>query len=272
MVRKSKSVTYLLLFLVIFLTIFNNTDKVSADEPSYIILSCYHKNMNIGDRLYLGAYTSTGKKPTFKSSNTKVASVDRYGIIKAKKSGTAVVTAKIKNSMASCIITVKPTVIKLTRSEISIEHNQRIRLKAYTSNGTFVKWKTGKKSIASVDSNGNIIGQKPGTTTITAYADGYSAVCKVTVRKPVININKDNLSLWRNQSEYLMVTVSSGIPAKWRSSCSAVASVDSNGCVTANKNGTAVITATVDGVSVKCKVKVLKPDITITPSKLTFRK
>lgn len=270
--KKAKSYMYLLLCLIIFLAYFNKADNVLAAESSYIILSHYHKSMNIGDKLYLGAYTSTGKLPSFKSSNTKIVSVDRYGIVKAKKSGTAAVTAKIKNSTASCIITVKPTVIKLNTTEISIEHNQSFRLNAYTSNGASVKWKTGKKSVASVDNNGNIVGQKPGTTTVTASADGCQAVCKVTVKKPVITISKEHLSLWRTQKANLTVTVSSGISPKWRSSRSSVASVDDNGCVTANKNGTAIITATVDGVSIKCKVMVIKPDITVDPSNLILRK
>lgn len=269
--RKLKSIKYLLLCLVIFLTYFNKADCALASEPSYIILSHYHKNMDIGDKLYLWAYTSTGRMPSFKSSSPKVASVDRYGVITAKKAGRAIVSAKIKNSTAACVISVNPTEIKLNKYEIFIEHNQDFRLVAKTSNGSDVRWRTSRKSVASVDGNGKVTGGKPGTAMLTASADGYHAVCKVTVKKPVITINRESLSLYPSQKVQLTAHVSSGIAPKWRSGCSKVASVDGDGLVTANKKGTAFITAIVDGVSKKCKVVVVNPGISFTPSKLIQR-
>lgn len=266
-----KGILSLILFLTI-LTVFPvYSYTISANDSSYIILSHYYKNMDIGDRFYLSAFTPSGKLPSFKSSNSKIASVNKYGMVTAKKAGTAAITVKAKNSSSSCVITVNPTEIRLNSVEIQLEHNQSFKLTAYTSNGTKVKWKTGRKSVASVDADGWVTGQKPGTTVITASADGYSARCSVTVKKPDIRLSHESLSLYRKNSVQITASVSSGIAPKWRSSRSSVASVDSEGIVTAHKNGTAAITAIVDGVSKTCKITVMKPQITISPASLILK-
>lgn len=265
-----------ILSLVLFLTILTVCPiyyyTISANDSSYIILSHYYKNMDIGDIFYLSVFTPSGKLPSFKSSNSKIASVNKYGTVTAKKAGTAAITAKLKNSSSSCVITVNPTEIILNSSEIQLEHNQSFKLTAHTSNGIAVKWKTSKKSVATVDKNGCVTGQKPGTTVITASADGYCARCSVTVKKPDITLSHESLSLYRENSFRLTALVSSGIAPKWRSSRSSVVSVDSEGNVTAHKNGTASITATADGVSTTCKVTVLKPQITISSDSLILKK
>ncbi len=68
-----------------------------------------HKSltMYIGDSKTLKATTSLNGKITWKSSNKKVASVSNKGKVKAKKAGTAVITAKIKSKKVTCKITVK---------------------------------------------------------------------------------------------------------------------------------------------------------------------
>ena len=74
----------------------------AASSYGFVLLNSYSKTMKIGDEAYLVAVTSTGKKPTFSSSDRAVASVNTYGKITAKKAGTAILTAKIRNGEASC--------------------------------------------------------------------------------------------------------------------------------------------------------------------------
>lgn len=271
MKKLNKKKLFILSVLIILISFTANVNHISAKESSYIILSHYYKSMDIGEQFYLTALTSTGKMPSFKSSNPKTASVNRYGFITAKKAGTAAITAKSKNCAASCIITVHPTTITLDTNEIILEHNQCYRLAAHTSNASQVKWKTSKKATAAVDSNGLITGGKPGTAIITATADGYRTTCKVTVKKPDITISNESLSLYKNITFNLTASVSSGISPKWKSSRSSVASVDSNGLVTAHKNGTAIITVSADGSSKCCKITVLKPKITLFSDTITLK-
>ena len=44
---------------------------------------------------------------SWKSSNTEVASVSMFGTVKAKKKGTAVITAKVKHRTLKCTVIVK---------------------------------------------------------------------------------------------------------------------------------------------------------------------
>ena len=80
----------------------------------FIILSKYYNVMDIGDEFQLAAITSSGKKPTFSSNKSNIASVNKYGLIRAKKSGKATITVKSGKAVAYCLITVNRTEIKLS--------------------------------------------------------------------------------------------------------------------------------------------------------------
>ena len=121
-----------------------------------------------------------------------------------------------------------------------------------------------------VDEDGNITGCKPGNAVITVKADGYSVNCKVTVRQPVIKLDRRYKRLYRCQRFKLNADVSSGIAPVWKSSRKSVATVDENGMVTAVKHGTAIITAKVDGISKSCEVVVEKPEIKLSDNKITL--
>ena len=60
---------------------------VYAGNIAFVVLNTYEQTMNIGDEYRLCAVTSNGKKPTFSSSDSKIASVNTYGLITAKKAG-----------------------------------------------------------------------------------------------------------------------------------------------------------------------------------------
>ncbi len=245
--------------------------KVS-DYIAFVLLSKYSANVDIGDEFNITAITSTGKLPTWKSSNSTIASVNTYGKVTAKKAGTVTITAKMKNAEASCRVTINKTKISISKASTSIERGETIKLTATTSNNSQVTWKSSKKSIADIDENGVITGIKPGETTITAYADGSSETCKIKVKAPTISLNQSTITLYRGQKAQLKASVSSGILPTWKSNKKSVAVVDESGSVTAEKHGTATITATVDGVSKSCKVVVKIPTIKLSSSELNLKK
>lgn len=244
----------------------------SSSSISFIVLSKYSAIADIGKEFYVIAITSTGKLPSWKSSNSTVASVNTYGKVTAKKSGTATITAKIKNAEASCKVTVNKTEITISKVSVSIERGETLTLSATTSNNSKVTWKSSKKSIATINENGYVTGIKPGETTITATADGSSSTCKIKVKSPTIQLSKSSIKLYRCQTSKLSATVSSGINPTWKTDKKSVAVVDSSGTITAVKHGTAIITATVDGISKSCKVIVEQPTITLSSSEFSLKK
>lgn len=246
------------------------TVKASSTIP-FIILSKYKLIADIGDELHLSAITSNGKSATWKSNDSRIAAVNTYGKVTAKKAGTAIITAKIKNAEASCQITVKQTEIILDTANAVIEHGKSIKISASTSNKHKVTWKSSRKSVAVIDDNGLVTGIKPGRTTITAKADTSVASCVITVKSPIVSINKTTLQLYRGQTETLSATISSNVNPTWKSSKKSVAIVDEYGTVTALKNGVATITVTADGIFKTCQVIVLKPEIILSCTELYLK-
>ena len=239
---------------------------------SFIILSKYKAVADIGDELYIIAISSNGKSITWKSSDSKIASVNTYGIVTTKKAGTAIITAKTRNAEASCQVIVNKTRVTVNTPSATIEHGETLRLSAITSNDSPVTWKSSKKSIATIDEYGKITGIKPGETTITATADGSSAICILTVKFPSIKLDKTNATLYRGKRLKLTANVSSGVKPKWKTNKKSIAIVDATGTVTAIKHGTAIITATVDGVTQTCEITVQKPEIALSVTELTLKK
>lgn len=243
---------------MLFLSIHQSMEVCAASGIEVVVLNSYSKTMKIGDESYLLAITSNGKKPSFSSSDSKVASVNTYGKITAKKAGTVKITAKIKNGEASCTVKVQKTTVQLSAKTISLENGHSAKLKVKSSTGHPVTFRSNKKSVAVVDEGGRITAKKPGTATITATVDKTAASCTVTVRKPTVSLSKKSISLYRNKTFRLTVKSSSNSIPKWKSNKKSVATVD-NGMITAVKNGTAIITVTIDGVSKSCEVTVKKP-------------
>ena len=116
-----------------------------------------------------------------------------------------------------------------------------------------------------MDNNGKVTAVKAGTATITAKAGDKSATCAVTVKAKVISVtsvelSKTELKLKEGESETLTATVkpddASNKTVTWSTSDATVATVDSNGKVTAVKYGTATITAKAGEKSATCAVSV----------------
>lgn len=239
---------------------------------AFVILSEYKATANIGDEFYIAAITSDGKLPSWKSSRSSIASVNTYGKVTAKKAGSAVITAKIKGAEASCRVTVQKTVISISCESASIERGETLKLNAKSSGSSDITWKSNRPTIAEVDDNGTVTGIKPGEATITASADTVKAVCRITVKRPDVNLSRNKITLYRTQSTRLYAFVSSGAMPTWKTNKKSVAVVDHTGTVIAVKHGTAIITATVDGVSKTCEVVVKQPVMTLKPEELSLKK
>lgn len=228
----------------------------TSGRVSFIFLSKYQQTLKIGQNFYLSGFATNGKTITWKSSNSRIASVNTYGQVTAKKAGNCKITGKVRGAEASCRITVKKTVITLSASTVSMENGSFYRLNGRATSGSPLHWKSSKRSVAVIDENGKIEALKPGTTTITASADGVKRTCRVTVKKPKVTLNVTRTVLSVGKTCRLSAKVSSRRNVLWKSKKKSVAIVSDHGLVTAKKKGTARITATVDGVTKECTIVV----------------
>lgn len=232
------------------------TDILAAEKKCLIVLSKYSAEMNIGGQMQLIAFTSDGKKPSFKSSKTKVASVNTYGLITAKGSGTATITVSRGKSKAACKITVNQTEIQVEDTSVELQKGEKRKINVIVSSGTNPTFRSSNSRVVKVDTRGNITAVKNGNATITIRADGETKKCKVTVKKPQITLDRYEINMTVGDTEVLGAKVSNGCQPEFRSSNSKVAGVDLNGTVTACKKGKAVITVSEDGTKAKCKIVV----------------
>ena len=129
------------------------------------------------------------------SSNTKVATVDSKGKVKAIGKGTATITATAADGSgknAACKVTVVKKIvtgvtIKCKANTVKVKKTLTLTATVKPTNADIngVTWKSSNTKVATVDSNGKVCGIKKGTVTITATAkdgSGKKDTMKVTVK------------------------------------------------------------------------------------------
>lgn len=83
--------------------------------------------------------------------------------------------------------------IKLNKSSANMYVNDTMPLKVITNSKKAVTWKSSDETIARVSKSGLVTARKKGTATITATAEGKSAVCKVTIKNTVYGNTNGNI-------------------------------------------------------------------------------
>lgn len=206
---------------------------------------------------------------TWYSDKESVATVSQSGLVTGVGPGETTVHAVTTDGgkMASCLVKVGTPVKGITLSVSSKtlyvgDPSLDISATLTPANATdkSLEWSSSDPEVASIAPGAALRAVikplKPGKTTITATTKdgGFTASCEVTVKRHVsgVSLNKASLTLYVGETESLAATVApedaSDKTVAWSSGNSAVASV-SNGKVTANKPGTAVIKVVTNDLS-----------------------
>lgn len=194
---------------------------------------------------------------TWTVGDESIATVDENGIITGIKGGDTIVVVSSSDGKltAKCPVTVSQPLMAIQMDDIDLQTNGQ---SSATVNYTLVPADTTEgdvilsvadESIAKLDGN-RIIGVKNGETKITATCGIVKTSAKVTVTTKVeqITLNKTEGVLTVGNSVTVTATVTpdnaTNATVNWTSSDEKVATVDSNGKVTAVAAGNATITAT----------------------------
>lgn len=129
---------------------------------------------------YALKFNKTVKKAVWTSSDKKVVTVSKTGVVNGIKKGSAVVAAKVGKKTYKCKVAVEAP--KLSLSKKSVKAGTSFALKLNGTKRT-AKWYTSNKKIATVSAKGVVKALKTGKVNITAKLGGKSYVCKVTVTK-----------------------------------------------------------------------------------------
>ena len=174
--------------------------------------------------------------------------------------------------------------ISLNETKIDISEGSEVCLKAivFPENATNKEliWISSDESVASVNQDGVVKGLKEGSTVITvqsSYNSDIKTEAEVTVFKRVaadsIELNEENITLVLSEGEKIYTLKATITPEDatdktiiWTSNDESVATVSSEGIVTAVGLGNAIISAKIDGTDLKasCSVSVIDEIIPLT--------
>lgn len=165
------------------------------------------------------------------------------------------------------------TKVKLnkTKATLTIGNSIRLTLKNTKSKP---KWSSSKKSVATVNSRGNVIAKSAGKAKITAKLGEKKYTCNITIPKQYISSSSITLCVGENKVITIYGT-SFGDNINWRSENNNIATISEDGIITGLGAGTTAIYGTVNngkGKTHKCQVTVFsnsistqKPHVTNEP-------
>lgn len=229
----------------------------------------------------------------WRSSAPAVALVDNHGTVTALSVGTTVIRASVAGQTDSAVVTVSPQAVgRVTidsTSTAALYIGERRPLTATVRNsagvvlaGRTISWASANPAVATVSAVGVVTAVGAGTTTISAESGGRVAEATVVVidRAASIALSPVALRVPRGRTEVLSavirnaagVALTDGRAVKWTSSAPTVATVNVDGTVTGVGNGTASITATVDGISGVAAITVVDPvaSVLVSPATVTL--
>ena len=214
------------------------------------------------------------------SSDESVATVDETGTVTAIAAGEAEITAAVKDTEMQdiCVITVKVSAKELKvpdTLEVKLNDTDETAIEAKcepedASNISF-DFASSDEEVATVDKDGKVKVLKAGECDITTtlMQDGEKVTEKTThvkafyeVESITLDSNEGKLTVGNSHTIKATVApeeVAAKTTIEWSSSNEKVATVDSNGKVTAVSSGNATITATAGEESANYEVTVEQP-------------
>ena len=235
-------------------------ESISLNETDKKLLKNETLDLSV---IYNPEDTTDDKTVEWSSTDEKVAKVED-GKVTTLASGTTYIKAKVGDKEASCKVSVivPLTGIKLNKESVELLKGQTDTLITTFApeDTTFVgkaSYKSTDESVVTVNEDGKLTAIKEGEATITATVkDGeneFNATCEITVNEIPLNtitIDKKDFELNVSESEKLNVifepeNTTDDKTIEWSSSDESIVSIDNEGIVTANAEGTAIITAKV---------------------------
>ena len=169
-------------------TIVVQKKKVAASGISNVSKSL---KLKLGEKYILAPVISpitTADKASYRSSNKKVVTVSKKGVITAKKSGTAKITVKAGKKKVTVKVTVEkvaPTGMNKVPESKTLKKGKSFTIKPkLTPSGAEAKitYSSSNKKVATVNAKGKVTAKKKGTATITVKAGNVIRTCVVTVK------------------------------------------------------------------------------------------
>lgn len=224
---------------------------------------------------------ATNQTVTWNSSDTSIATVNATGTVKAVKEGKAIISAVYTDTkdnkplIRTSAITVAKAPISVTDFDVKPDTSNIIIGGKFTITPVFkpndatnknVEYQSLDEGVIKVNEKGEVTGVGAGDAIIQCQAEdgGFIATCFVHVDNAIeFSLSPSTKSIVVGRT-FKLKKVTNPADAKkaatWSTSNSSIATVDSNGKVTAKRLGTCTITCKLTKYNqrAKCKVKVEK--------------
>lgn len=262
----------------------NKLPTVQEEHPGAFI----HVNDENGDdTLYIGGDQVTDKLNMGDDYNNLDGETIQVGNFKPQNYG------ELQNMTVSQILRemfrpIGVTDITLDKNMVTLKKGETTTLSATISpedaTNKKVTWTSSDSTVVSVSENGELVGLKIGSSTITATVEGYTSQCTVEVVKtPVTSVVLNKTSLVLGKDETTNLVVRNVLPSSatyktvtWTSSDESFVTVskihEDTGYVkvVATDEGTARVRATADGVYAECVITIKAKDLNHTEPSFTI--
>ena len=234
-----------------------------------------------------------GRKVLWVSADSNFATVSDDGVVTGRFVGTVPIAASVEGKTGTASVIVVPIPVSVVRvsppsRDLTVGQSAQLTAEALDARGIVlpgraVAWSSNRPNVATVNVNGVVTGHATGAAVITATVEGKSAAAAITVSAaPVASVvvSPSSATLIIGQTAQLQAEPRSAAgqplsrPVTWSSSAPNVASVTSNGLVTALAPGNATISASSEGRTGTSSITVeLAPvaRVEITPADLSIR-
>ena len=234
-----------------------------------------------------------GVRVSWGTEDASIATVSQSGVVTGVRIGTVLIAASARGKDAFSRITVSPTPvasIRLSFTNRSMFIGESVSLNAEPLDaagqvlpGRTITWSTSNASVATVTNGGLVTAVSSGGAIISASSEGRSAFASITVAPvPVasIDLSPDVSNVVVGQTTQLTADVrdASGAPLTgrvlvWSTDAAHVATVTSQGVVTAVGAGSATITASIDDKRASASINVTPRPVSaviLSPGQVTI--
>ena len=234
-----------------------------------------------------------GAGVAWSTANPDVATVDGDGLVTAAGNGETTVTATAGTASGSASVEVEQVPRRVTVSPETVafdafDQSRQLSAAVLDANGheiegAGVAWSAANPGVATVDSDGLVTAAGNGETTVTATAGTASGSASVKVEQVPrrVTVSPETVAFDAfDQSRQLSAAVLDangheieGAGVAWSAANPGVATVDSDGLVTAAGNGTTTVTAASGSASGSARVEVeqVPREVTVSPDSVEMQ-
>lgn len=235
---------------------------------------------------------ATDQDLVFRTSNKKIASVNKDGIVTGHKAGSTIITAQAGDQTAEVTVHVVNTELESIdvanqQSEMFVGENWKMQMKVVPEKAPLssMEFSCSPSTVASVDGKGKVTALSEGNALITirlsvtpqsdisaqrmqqlfTFESSNPGVLAIDASGNMAAVAEGSaevtVTAYNGKFDRRTITVTGSGTVTWKSSNEAAAAVDANGTITGVGAGRTTISATVGGSTQSMELQVVKPTV-----------